>query len=135
MAIQMSTTLRNSRCDAIETAVGTGGSIRIYSGAQPANCAAANSGTLLASYNLPSDWLTGAASGQKTINGGPWTDATADGTGTAGHFRLYSDTTGTTCVYQGSVGQGSGDLSLDNTSIVAGQQVSITAFTITEPHA
>ena len=135
MAIQMSTTLRNARCDAIETAVGAAGSIRIYSGAQPANCAAANSGTLLVSYNLPASWLTAASSGQKTIDGGPWTDTSADGTGIAGHFRIYSDTTGTTCIYQGSVGEGSGDLSLDNTDINAGQQVSITAFTITEPHS
>ena len=135
MAVQASTTLRNTWLDAIETAVGTGGSLRIYTGAQPANCAAANSGTLIAHINLRSDWMAAAASGTKAIANGPWQDTSADNAGTAAHFRLYSDTSGTTCVLQGSVGQGSGDLQLDNTTVTAGQTVSITAFTFTAPNA
>jgi len=40
MATSFSTTLRNARLDAISTAIGTGGKLRIYSGIRPATGAA-----------------------------------------------------------------------------------------------
>ncbi len=132
MTIQLSTTVRNARLDAIETTISTGPTLEIRTGAQPANCAAADSGTVLATFTLPSDWLAAASSGAKAIAGGPWQDTSADNSGTAAHFRIKQSST---CHIQGSVGQGSGDLSLDNTTIVAGQTVSITAFTLTDGNA
>jgi len=48
MAVQLSVTARNARLDAIETAVGTSPILRIRTGAAPANCAAADAGTVLA---------------------------------------------------------------------------------------
>lgn len=132
MAIQLGTTLRNARINAVESTVGTSPKLQIRTGAQPANCAAADSGTLLAELTLPSDWA-GAASGGASALAGSWT-GTASNTGTAAHFRL-KDNAGTTCHMQGSVGQGSGDLSLDNTSIVSGQTVNITAWTTTDGNA
>jgi hypothetical protein len=134
MALQYSTTLRNAQLDQIETTVGTTPIIEIRTGAAPANCAAADSGTVLATFNLPSDWMAAASAGSKGIAGGPWTDSSADAGGTAAHFRL-KNSAGTTCHMQGTVGQGSGDLQLDNTTIVAGQQVNITAFTISAGNA
>lgn len=133
MAIQLSVAARNGRLDAIEVEAGTSAIMKIRTGAQPADCATADAGTVLATLNLPSDWMAAAASGQKAKSG-TWQDATADATGTAAHFRIYKSD-GTTCVLQGSVGQGSGDLSLDNTSIVAGQTVTVTAFTLTDGNA
>jgi hypothetical protein len=46
------------------------------------------------------------------------------------HFRIYQ---GATCHVQGSitVTGGGGDMTLDNTSIASGQQVTITSFSIT----
>lgn len=41
MAVQLSVTVRNARLDAIETAVGTSARLKIWTGAAPANCAAA----------------------------------------------------------------------------------------------
>lgn len=134
MALQYSTTLRNNQLDAIETTIGTAPLLHIRSGAVPANCAAADAGTLLASFTLPSDWMAAASGGSKGIAGGPWTEASADAGGTAAHFRI-KDSGNTTCHMQGTVGQGSGDLQLDNTTIVAGQQVNITAFTISAGNA
>lgn len=128
MAVQYSTTLRNNQLDQVESTISTSAKLQIRTGAQPANCAAASSGSLLAELTLPSDWMNGASSGTKTLLGS-WTGS-ASGTGTAAHFRIF-DNAGTTCHVQGSVGQGSGDLSLDNTSITSGQTVNITAFTIT----
>lgn len=135
MAIQLSTSARNARLDQIETTVGTAPILEIRSGAQPANCAAADSGTLLASMTLPSDWMAAAASGSKALSG-TWQDASANNAGTAAHFRI-KDSTGTTCHMQGSVTGtgGGGDIELNNTSIAAGQSVTITAFTLTDGNA
>lgn len=132
MALQYSTTLRNNQLDAIETTIGVSPTLEIRSGAAPANCAAADSGTVLATFVLPSDWLAAASGGSKGIAGGPWTEASADAGGTAAHFRIKA---GATCHMQGTVGQGSGDLQLDNTTIVAAQQVNITAFTVSAGNA
>ncbi len=133
MAVQLSTAVRNARLDAIETTIGTSAILKIRTGAQPANCAAADSGSVLATLNLPSDYLAAASSGSKAKSG-TWEDASADGTGTAAHWRLYASD-GTTCHAQGSCGQGSGDLSLDNTSLVAGQQFTVTAWSFTDGNA
>ncbi len=133
MAIQLSTTVRNARLDTIETTISTAPILEIRTGAQPANCAAADSGTLLASMTLPSDWMAAAASGSKALSGS-WNDASADATGTAAHFRIKQ---GATCHMQGSVTatSGGGDIELNNVSIASGQSVTITAFTLTDANA
>src|SRR5258706_3662241 len=115
MAIKLAVATRNSRLDAIETEIGTAPVLKIRTGAQPADCATADAGTVLATMTLPSDWLAAAASGSKSKSG-TWQDTSADSAGTAAHFRIY-DSGGSTCHIQGSVGQGSGDMSLDNTNI------------------
>ncbi len=132
MAIQLSTAVRNARLDAIESTTGVSAILKICTGAQPANCAAGASGTVLATLNLPSDWSNPASGGSKTMLG-TWQDLVADNAGTAAHFRLYASD-GTTCHMQGSVTAtgGGGDLTLDNVNIAAGQQVSITGFTLND---
>lgn len=130
MAFQYSVTARNAALDAIETAISTAPTLKIWTGTLPASCAAADAaGTTLATMTLPSDWMAAASSGAKAISG-TWQDTSADATGTATHFRLYQ---GATCHMQGSitVTGGGGDMTLDNTSISSGQQVTITAFTLT----
>jgi hypothetical protein len=135
MALQLSTTVRNARLDTIESTIGTAPILEIRSGAAPANCAAADSGTLLASMTLPSDWMAAAASGSKAKSG-TWQDTSANATGTAGHFRV-KDSTGTTCHIQGTITGtgGGGDMELDNVSIASGQAVSIASFTLTDANA
>jgi hypothetical protein len=135
MAVQLSVAVRNARLDAIETTVGTSAILTIRSGAPPADCAAANSGTLLATLNLPSDWMAAAGSGSKAKSG-TWQDTSADAAGTAGHFRIH-DSGGATCHMQGTVTAtaGGGDLTLDNIILAAGQVVTITGFTISDGNA
>ena len=130
MAFQFSDAARNAALDAVETAIGTTPILEIRSGAAPANCAAADSGTVLATMTMPSDWMAAASGGSKAKSG-TWQDASADATGTAGHFRI-KDSGGTTCHIQGSVTAtgGGGDMTLDNTSIASGQTVTINTFTI-----
>lgn len=130
MAFQFSTTARNAALDAIETAIGTSAVLKIRSGAAPANCGTADAGTVLATLNLPSDWLAAASGGSKSKSG-TWEDASADATGTAGHFRIYASD-GTTVHMQGTITAtgGGGDMTLDNTSIASAQHVTITSFTL-----
>ena len=136
MAIQFSVAARNAMLDAIETAIGVSAILKIRSGAQPADCATGDSGTVLATINLASDWMAAASAGAKALSGLPVTDSSADATGTAGHFRVYASD-GTTCHWQGSVTitGGGGDLTLDSVSITAAQQVNITGWTLTAANA
>jgi hypothetical protein len=136
MTIQLSAAVRNARLDTIESTIGVAGVVKIRSGTPPANCAAADSGTVLATFNLASDWAAAASSGGKSFSGTPIQDSSADNTGTAGHFRLYASD-GATCHMQGSVTitGGGGDMEIDNTSINAGQVVQITSWTLTDGNA
>src|SRR5262245_24736523 len=135
MTLQQSVAVRNARLDAIETSIGASAIMKIRTGAQPASCATADSGTVLATLNLPSDWMAAASGGAKAYNP-TWSDNSADAAGTAGHFRVYASD-GTTCGMQGSITAtgGGGDMTVDNTSFAAGQQFTITGFTITAGNA
>ena len=139
MAIQLRIETRNPRLDTIESTNGSSCKFQIRTGAQPADCTVANSGTLLSSFNLPADWMAAAASGVKG-KAGTWQDTSAAAAGTAAHFRMFNSQAtmdGTTCFLQGSISAtaGGGDLELDNTSIAVGQQVTITQFDLTDGNA
>lgn len=133
MAIQFSTTVRNARLDAIETTIGTAPTLEIRTGAPPANCAAADSGTVIATLTLPSDWLAAASGGSKALSG-TWQDASADAAGTAGHFRIKA---GATCHIQGtcSATGGGGDMTFDNAVFALSQQINVTSFTLTDANS
>lgn len=135
MAVKFSVAVRNARLDALETAIGTSAVLKIRSGSAPTNITDADSGTVLATLSLPSDWMANAASGSKSKSG-TWQDTSADNTGTAAHFRLYASD-GTTQHMQGAITAtgGGGDMTVDNTSFVAGQSFTVTAFTLTDGNA
>ena len=135
MAIQLSETVRNARLDAIETAISTSAVLKIRTGAQPADCATADSGTVLSTVTLPSDWLAAAGSGAKA-KAGTWQDTSADATGTAAHYRIYASD-GTTCHVQGTVTVtgGGGDMTVDSVSFTAAQQFTVNTFSLTDANA
>lgn len=135
MAIQFSIPVRNARLDALTTVIGASANLIIYSGTQPADCSEAPTGTVLATLKLPSSWMVAAASGSKGKTG-TWSDISADNTGEAGYFRIY-DSLMSICGMQGSVSEsgGDGDMIIDNISIVQGQTVSVSSFTLTEGNA
>lgn len=136
MAIQLGVVTRNARLDAIETTIGTDPVLVISNGATPGSCAAAFTGTVLASLTLPSDWMGAAANGAKALNG-TWQDSSADNSGTAVYFRIYgSNGTAGTCHIQGLAGTAvSSDLVLDSQVFTAGQSFTITSFTLTDGNA
>ncbi len=135
MAIKLSAAVRNARLDSIESAIGTDAVLKIRSGAAPANVAAADSGTVLATLNLPTDWMAAASAGAKA-KAGTWEDASADAAGTAAHFRIYASD-GSTAHLQGTVTAtgGGGDMEVDNAVFAAGQQFTVTGFTLTDGNA
>jgi hypothetical protein len=131
MTFKKSDAVANAELDAIETAIGTSAVLKIRSGAAPANISDADSGTVLATLSLPSDWMA-AASGRSKAKSGTWQDTSADAAGTAAHWRIYASD-GTTQHLQGSVTAtgGGGDLTVDNVVFAAGQNFTINSFSIT----
>lgn len=124
--MQYSTTVNNARLDAVETAISTAPTLKLYSGSAPANCAAADTGTLLVSMTLPSDWMAAANSASKAM-AGSWSGTASGGAGaTPTHFRLFQ---GATCHLQGTAGIGSGECQVNGT-ITSGQTVSVSSFVI-----
>lgn len=123
----MGVALRTARVGVIQTTVGGSGTLKIFSGGEPANCAAADPTGLLATIVLPATFLSSSA-GVTTL-AGTWSVA-ASATGTGASFRIYDGSA--VCHYQGNV---TTDLVLNNLSITSGQTVTVTQFTNTDGNA
>lgn len=129
MTISYAVTLKNAKLDAITTAIGSSGLLRIYSGTPPANADTALSGnTLLAELALSATFAAGASSGVLTASAIA-SDTVADATGTASFFRLT--TSGGTAKVQGTVGTSGADLNLNTVAIQANATVSVSSLTLT----
>ena len=101
--MQYHSTIYLPRLDLVESVTGVSPLLRIFSGSMPANCAAADSGTLLATLTLPSDWMNAASGTTKTLLGS-WTGTASGGAGaTPTHFRLWNSGA-TVCGVQGTSG-------------------------------
>ncbi len=139
-ATRISNAAAIAACNAIVDLIDAGsgaGKLRIYDGTQPAGPdVAVSDQTLLAELTL-SDPAFGAAADANpggratadTITG----DTSANATGTASWFRAV-DSDGN-AVIDGSVGTSDADLILVTTSIVAGQPVEVTSWTVTMPES
>jgi len=130
MALALSTTVRNAQMDAITTAIGSNGLLRIYDGSRPASGGSAT--TLLAELALSATAAPGASSGVLTLSA-ITNDSSANATGTATWFRVV--TSGGTFVIDGNVGTSGSDLNLNTTSLVAGGPVAVSSFVITAGNA
>jgi hypothetical protein len=132
MTVQWSDTLRNAILDQITTTLGASWKLKLRTGAQPANVATASSGTIVATFTPTA---SAAATGSKTMVSGAPIQVAASNAGTIGHYELT--TSGDVVHERGSVTAtgGGGDMTVDNTSVTAGQIVQITAFTKTAPGA
>lgn len=126
------TATRNAMVNAIRDLIDGGagaGTIKIYSGTQPATGDTALSGnTLLATITLADPSLPGASSGSATLNGLPLEDTSADATGTATFARIESSTPSN--VFDCDVGTSGASINLNTTSIVTGGPVRITGGTL-----
>jgi hypothetical protein len=139
MAIQYSTTVRNAMLQALKDSLGTNAVFRVFGSSLPANCAAADTGTILGHINISGAAFEAPSGGVMAQVSGGWTNYPADDDGTASHFRLYDS--GLTCHIQGTIGTSSGDMLADNLTMGAGDkfnpavEVTVLSFTITEGNA
>lgn len=128
MAIDLSNAAANYALDQLyDNKFPAGSSLLIRTGA-PAGAENADSGTVLATIVTPATPWAAAATGSKAKQG-TWQDALADATGTAGHYRLTG--TDTTMKEEGAVATSGVEMTIDNTSISAGQSVTVTSYTRT----
>jgi hypothetical protein len=122
MALTYSTSLKTARMNAIVTAIGNTGVLEIGTTGMAQILAtiplAATAGT-----------VTGTNPVKLTFTPGGMTDSSADATGTAAAARIRTAPTGSgSDVITGlTVGTSSADIILDNVSINAGQQVTISS--------
>jgi len=129
MATTINTSLQNRQADSWGGDLDLG-FIDIYTGTQPA-ANAAPTGTLLVSLALAADAfaaaIAGVASKLGTITG------TAVQTGTAGYAQMRN--AGSTRWMYGSVTatSGGGQVQLNSTSIITGDNITLTSCTITQP--
>ena len=86
-----SNTVLNAQADAAESAIGTAPTLEIRAGTPPAAIGTADSGALLASIALPSDWLAAASAGVKSLIGS-WA-GTGSAAGTATYYRIKQGAT------------------------------------------
>lgn len=129
IAAAVDTAATNAATSAYATGLGSGTTLKIYSGAKPATPETAASGTLLATVTTGT-W-TAASDGSGHLTCSDPASATVAASGTAGWFRLAKSDG--TAVIDGTVGTSAADLILDSTALVAGGQVDLGAGTLTVP--
>lgn len=105
-----------------------GGTIKIYTGSQPATPdVAIGAQVLLATLTLSATAFGAASGGTKTANA--ITAGSAGATGTAAWFRAFKSD-GTTAVIDGSVGTSSADLILGTVTVNSGDVISVSSWTV-----
>lgn len=132
--VQADDGVRNAMLDGVESHIGVSPTLEIRAGTMPASCATADSGSLLGTMNLPSDWMQNAALGQK-LKSGDFKFDSAVGAGTATYWRLRDGSNN--CKLQGDVTglAGDGSMKLQNVSVTIGQAVILSSFTMVASNA
>lgn len=143
----MAMKITTATADAALSAVGAllnGGTLIIYSGTEPTTASTALSGnTVLAQLTFNATAFGSPATDDQDATARKITanaitaDSSADASGTATFFRAYKSTGTTTAdvVYQGTAGTSGQQLNLNDTSLIAGGNVSISSLKITLPTA
>ncbi len=118
--------------DKVEELIGASAILKLRSGAAPASLAGASTGTVIATLNLPANWMADASGGIKALLG-LWQDSSADAAGTVGHYEFC--TAAGVPEMRGPVTAtgGGGELTLDNVAVNATQSITITSFNLSKP--
>lgn len=134
MALRLPPNVRNAAVDAVVDLVDAGsgpGTLKIYTGAQPASATSPATGTLLVTFTLADPAFESAASGSAAIDADPDITATAVADGTAGWGRV-ADSSGNV-VFDGSAGLSGAQFVLNALAIVTGQTITLTSGTFSTP--
>lgn len=119
---------RNAAIDTV-TATLNSGFLRIYDGTQPTDAdTAIGAQVLLAELTFNATAFAAASAGSAAANA-ITSDTSANATGTATWFRCV--TSGSSAVFDGTVGTSAANLVLNSVAISSGATVSCSAFTVT----
>lgn len=132
--LRLATAARNAAADGVVDLIDAGagaGTVKIYTGSQPASANDAETGTLLATITLADPAFGAAASGVASATDPASVNAVA--TGTAGWFRVEDSTGANVMDGDCTATGGGGTMTLSTTSLVSGSPVDITSFTVTMP--
>jgi hypothetical protein len=130
MTVRISTASRNASVDAARVLVDAGsgaGLLRIYTGTQPATVATAATGTLLVEIALNDPATAAASGGSAAFDVTPVPSGVAGNSGTAGYARLL-DSAGV-AIADAAI---PADLSMDDTAIVNGGTVTVSALALAQ---
>ena len=130
MATQYSLTSRTNVSNQRNTDIGINAVIKLFSGAPPANCGTADTGTMLVTF--AGNATTFGTITAQVLTASAVASVTATATGTPGYFRVYpSAATGVNAVIQGTAGTTGTDMILTAATVTAGQTTNFTSLTIT----
>ena len=125
MAAGYSTTLRNATIDAITTATGNAGLLKLYDGGRPATGGTVTN--LLGTFTCATPFAAAAAAG--VLSPTLPANTTGSASGTATWARLT--TSGGTLVCDLSVGLSASDIIVNTTTVSIGLTLSVTAWSVT----
>jgi len=136
MAIGLPTAVRNALAAAYTAQIDagpSGGTIDIRTGTKPATPNDAATGTLLATLTLDPVSFGAPVAGVAALDASPVITTTGLAAGTAGWARV-KDSTGASVsdITVGGTGSGA-DLIMDNPVVAIGQNINLTAGTVTQP--
>lgn len=131
MAISISAVLAQAMAAAAATDIGSGSSIRIYSGSKPSTPETAATGTLLVTIPIAGSFTASAG----TLTAADPASASPAASGTAGYFRVF--TSGSTAKLDGTVSAtgGGGDMQLGSTTVTTGVPLDMGVPSFTMPVA
>lgn len=123
----LATAARNAACDGVVDLVDGG------SGAGKLEIGTTGFGSILATVTLADPAFGAASTGVATGASFPRSDTSADNSGTAAEWRVRDSDNNTIMSGTATLSGGGGELILDSLTIVAGQTVTISSFTHTQP--
>jgi hypothetical protein len=134
MTIKIAEARRNAMLSTLTGAIDAGaaaGTIKVYTGAQPATADDVATGTLLLTFTLSDPAFAAAAAGSTALDVDPLPSAVAVAAGTPGWARV-ADSDGLT-VFDGTVASSGADFTITDTTIDSGQVVNLTAGNLNLP--
>lgn len=133
MTMRLASGSRSAAADAVVDRLDASGAgtLKIYSGAQPANPATGPTGVLLATVTLNAPAFTAATTGVANLIVSPALTTTGVADGVAGWFRA-ADGAGV-AVFDGACGTSGQELNLTSTTISTGGTVNVISGTYTQP--
>lgn len=135
MPTRLSATGRNAAANAIRDLIDAGsgaGTLRVYTGTQPATPQTGASGTLLGTLTFSDPCAPNASVGVVTFSA-ITQDSAADAGGAAGWARLADSAGNAVIDVEVSATGGGGALQLNTVTIVAGGPITVTSLTLTMP--